>query len=95
MAAEIPNSPQRDSRSFQKVAAAFLAREGLPFAEMVRRELWTTILGYNLIRAMAVGAALPHGKQPRQISFTATYQEEFKSICEVFLVPIDERYVWD
>jgi putative transposase len=42
--------------------------------EMVRRELWTTILGYNLIRATAAGAALVHGKQPRQISFTGTCQ---------------------
>ena len=42
--------------------------------EMVRRELWTTILGYNLIRTTAAGAALVHGKQPRQISFTSTCQ---------------------
>jgi putative transposase len=42
--------------------------------EMVRRELWTTLLGYNLIRTTAAAAALLHGKQPRQISFTATCQ---------------------
>jgi hypothetical protein len=42
--------------------------------EMVQRELWTTILGYNLIRTTAAGAALVHGKQPRHISFTATCQ---------------------
>lgn len=42
--------------------------------EMVRRELWTTILGYNLIRTTAAGAAAVHGKQPRQISFTSTCQ---------------------
>jgi hypothetical protein len=41
---------------------------------MIERELWTTILGYNLIRATAAGAALLHGKQPRQISFTCTCQ---------------------
>ena len=41
---------------------------------MVRREVWTTILGYNLIRTTAAGAALLHGKQPRQISFTSTCQ---------------------
>lgn len=41
--------------------------------EMVRRELWTTFLGYNLIRTTAA-AALLHGKQPRQISFTSTCQ---------------------
>lgn len=42
--------------------------------EMVRRELWTTFLGYNLIRTTAAAAALLHHKQPRQISFTSTCQ---------------------
>lgn len=42
--------------------------------QMVHRELWTTILGYNLIRTTAAGAACMHGKQPRQISFTSTCQ---------------------
>jgi len=41
---------------------------------MVRRELWTTLLAYNLIRTTAAGAALLHDKQPRQISFTSTCQ---------------------
>lgn len=42
--------------------------------EMVRRELWTTILAYNLIRTTAACAASIHGGQPRQISFTSTCQ---------------------
>jgi len=42
--------------------------------EMVGREVWTTLLGYNLIRTTAAGAALLHDKQPRQISFTSTCQ---------------------
>lgn len=42
--------------------------------EMVRRELWTTLLSYNLIRTTAVAAAVLHDKQPRQISFTCTCQ---------------------
>ncbi len=42
--------------------------------EMVHREVWTTVLGYNLIRTTAAGAALLHDKQPRQISFTSTCQ---------------------
>lgn len=42
--------------------------------EMVRRELWAILLAYNLIRTTAAAAALLHGKQPRQISFTATCQ---------------------
>jgi len=42
--------------------------------EMVRKELWTTMLGYNLIRTTAAAAAVLHNKQPRQISFTTTCQ---------------------
>ncbi len=42
--------------------------------EMVHLEVWTTLLGYNLIRTTAAGAAQLHGKQPRQISFTSTCQ---------------------
>lgn len=42
--------------------------------EMVRRELWTTILAYNLIRTTAASAAAVHQCQPRQISFTSTCQ---------------------
>lgn len=42
--------------------------------EMVGREVWTTLLAYNLIRTTAAGAALLHGKQPRHISFTAACQ---------------------
>jgi len=42
--------------------------------EMVQCEVWTTLLGYNLIRTTAAGAAWLHGKQPRQISFTSTCQ---------------------
>ncbi len=42
--------------------------------EMVRKELWTTLLAYNLIRTTAAAAALLHDKQPRQISFTGTCQ---------------------
>jgi putative transposase len=42
--------------------------------EMVRKELWTTLLGYNLIRTTAAAAASLHDKQPRQISFTSTCQ---------------------
>jgi len=41
---------------------------------MVRKELWTTLLGYNLIRTTAAAAALLHDQLPRQISFTGTCQ---------------------
>jgi len=39
---------------------------------MVRKELWTTLLAYNLIRRTICVAALEHGKQPRRISFART-----------------------
>ena len=42
--------------------------------EMVRKEIWITLLGYNLIRMTAAAAALLNGKRPRQISFTGTCQ---------------------
>ena len=35
MVASIPGSPRRGSGSFQQVTDAFLAREGLPFAEIL------------------------------------------------------------
>jgi hypothetical protein len=35
MVPAIPNSPRRDSSSFQKVVDAFLSAEGLPFAEIL------------------------------------------------------------
>jgi len=42
--------------------------------EMVRKELWTTILAYNLIRTTAAASAALHAVQPREISFTAVCQ---------------------
>jgi hypothetical protein len=58
--------------------------------EMVRREVWTTILAYNLIRTTAAGAALLHGKQPRQISFTSTCQYVLASWMQLSGGLIDE-----
>jgi hypothetical protein len=42
--------------------------------EMVRRELWVTLLGYNLIRKVIVTSATVHGKQPRCLGFTLACQ---------------------
>ena len=41
---------------------------------MVRREIWATMLAYNLIRTTAAAAAQVHRKLPRQVSFTCTCQ---------------------
>ncbi len=42
--------------------------------EMVRRELWVTLLASNLVRTTAAAAALLYDRRPRQISFTGTCQ---------------------
>jgi len=43
--------------------------------EMVRREIWTCLLAYNLIRKAMLEAAHQHGRNPRQLSFTAAMQK--------------------
>jgi hypothetical protein len=42
--------------------------------ELVRKEIWTHILAYNLIRTIMAQAATRHGIQPRSISFKGTLQ---------------------
>ncbi len=42
--------------------------------EMVRKELWVALLGYNLIRTTIAAAALLHRLTPRQLSFTSACQ---------------------
>jgi len=55
-------------------SALHLAHVRCKSPAMVRRELRTTLLAYNLIRTTAANAAFLHGRQPRQISFTGTCQ---------------------
>ncbi len=38
--------------------------------DMVRREMWTTLLAYNMVRLVCAQAAYAHNKHPRQMSFT-------------------------
>ena len=47
--------------------------------EMVRRELWVTMLAYNLVRGLIVMAAATHGKRPRQLGFTLACQTVLSS----------------
>ena len=42
--------------------------------EMVGRELWVTLLAYNLIRKVIATSAAVHDKHPRRMSFTFTCQ---------------------
>lgn len=42
--------------------------------EMVRRELWTTLLAYNLIRITIATSAALHNRVPRELSFVSACQ---------------------
>lgn len=42
--------------------------------ELVRKEIWTHVLNYNLIRTIMAQAAIQHDIPPRSISFKATLQ---------------------
>ena len=42
--------------------------------ELVRKEVWTHVLAYNLIRTIIAQAAVKHGIEPRSISFKGAIQ---------------------
>src|SRR5436305_3178661 len=55
--------------------------------EMVRREIWTCLLAYNLIRQTMLEAARQSERSPRELSFTAALQKiaaawALLSVCE-------------
>jgi hypothetical protein len=59
--------------------------------EMVRREIWTCLLAYNLIRQAMLEAALHSGRSPRVLSFTAALQKiaaawAILSVCDPALL---------
>lgn len=43
--------------------------------DMIRKEIWTCLLAYNLIRQSLLAAALAAKLSPRQLSFTAAMQK--------------------
>jgi hypothetical protein len=53
--------------------------------ELVRKEVWTHVLAYNLIRAVMAQAAARQGVAPRTISFTGAMQtlEAFQPLLEL------------
>jgi len=55
-------------RSLKTVMQMDVLRAKTP--QMVRKEIWAHMLAYNLIRTVIAQAALAHGKQPRELSFT-------------------------
>jgi putative transposase len=63
--------------------------------EMVRRELWVTLLAYNLIRKLIATAAGVHHKQPRQLGFTLACQTVLSSWMLLTTGACrDERQLW-
>ena len=53
--------------------------------ELVRKEIWTHILAYNLIRTIMAQAATKHGIEPRSISFKGAVQtlEAFQPVIAI------------
>ena len=57
--------------------------------ELVRKEVWTHILAYNLIRTVMAQAAARHGVAPRTLSFTGAMQtlEAFQPLLDFGAAP--------
>jgi len=60
--------------------------------ELVRKEIWTHLLAYNLIRTIMAQAASKHGIEPRSISFKGTIQtlEAFQPVIAMRAEPDSE-----
>ena len=69
-----------DLRSLKSTMQMYHLRCKTP--ELVRKEIWTHILAYNLIRTIMAQAASQHDMQPRSVSFKGTIQtlEAFQPI---------------
>jgi hypothetical protein len=61
-----------DLRSLKRTLQMDVLRCKTP--ELVRKEIWTHILAYNLVRTIMAQAATEHGLEPRSISFKGTVQ---------------------
>jgi hypothetical protein len=61
-----------DLRSLKQTLQMDILRCKTP--ELVRKELWTHVLAYNLIRTIMAQAAVKHGMEPRTISFKGALQ---------------------
>ena len=61
-----------DLRSLKQTLQMDVLRCKTP--ELVRKEIWTHVLAYNLIRTIMAQAATKHGIEPRSISFKGTVQ---------------------
>lgn len=72
-----------DLRSLKETMQMDVLRCKTP--ELVRKEIWTHLLAYNLIRTMIAQAATKHGVNPRSISFKGAIQtlEAFQPVIAI------------
>jgi len=72
-----------DLRSLKQTMQMEILRCETP--ELVRKEIWTHLLAYNLIRTIIAQAATKHGLEPRSISFKGAVQtlEAFQPMIEM------------
>jgi hypothetical protein len=72
-----------DLRSLKRTLQMDVLRCKTP--ELVRKEIWTHILAYNLIRTIIAQAATKHSIEPRSISFKGTVQtlEAFQPVIAI------------
>jgi len=61
-----------DLRSLKQTMQMDILRCRTP--ELVRKEIWTHVIAYNLIRTIIAQAAAKHGVEPRTISFKGAIQ---------------------
>ena len=71
-----------DLRSVKETLQMDILRCKTP--ELVRKEIWTHILAYNLVRTIMAQAATQHTIEPRTISFKGSIQflEEFQRLID-------------
>jgi Transposase DDE domain len=76
-------SAELDLRSLKQTIQMDVLRCKTP--ELVRKEIWTHILAYNLIRTIMAQAASKHGIEPRSISFKGAIQtlEAFQPVIDL------------
>jgi hypothetical protein len=72
-----------DLRSIKSTMQMEVLRGKTP--ELVRKEVWTHVLAYNLIRTIIAQAASKHSKEPRSISFKGAIQtlEAFQPVIAI------------
>ena len=61
--------------------------------EMVRKEIWTYLLAYNLLRTVMAIAAAEHGIEPRQVSFKGAKQVVTAFAPKIEAAPFERRAV--